>query len=43
MMYYCKRHRDKTVYQWEGPQEDPDFWAHHEKKHKGMERLMGRA
>ncbi len=43
MMYYCKRHRDKNAYTWEGADEQ-EFWEHHRKVHGGTrkaERRMG--
>ncbi len=45
MTYYCKRHKSKTVFTFEGPDEkESGFWEHHRKVHGGTrkaERRMG--
>lgn len=43
MTYYCKRHRDRETFTFEGPSE-LEFWEHHREVHGGtrkMERRMG--
>ncbi len=41
MTYYCKRHRSKTAYTFEGPNEEA-FWEHHRKVHGGTEKAERR-
>ncbi len=43
MTYYCTRHKSKTAFTFEGPDE-AELWEHHRKVHGGtrkVERRMG--